>query len=170
MEIGPDYARLMARYAAWQNAALIGAAETLAPDALTLDRGAFFGSIFATLNHLLWGDRIWMARFSGSPMPNRGSIAESVAEEPDWRRFVAARTDRDTMTVSWADGLEPGALNGDLTWHSGALDREVSKPRAMLVVHMFNHGTHHRGQVHAMLTAAGARTADTDLFVMPEIP
>ena len=67
----------------------------------------------------------------------------------------------------WAHGLDDVALAGDLTWYSGAAGREVSRPMAMLVTHFFNHGTHHRGQVHAMLTAAGMRTDDTDLFMMP---
>jgi uncharacterized damage-inducible protein DinB len=48
------------------------------------------------------------------------------------------------------------------------LKGEVRRPRALLIAHMFNHQTHHRGQVHAMLTAAGARPADTDLFMMPD--
>ena len=167
MDLNPDYAKLMARYAAWQNGALIAAATTLDDDARRADRGAFFGSIFGTLNHLLWGDRIWMSRFSDSPPPNAGSIAESVGEETDWEAYAAGRKARDAATLDWAEALEPVALAGDLTWFSGALGREVSRPKAALVIHMFNHGTHHRGQVHAMLTAAGAKTTDTDLFVMP---
>ena len=50
----------------------------------------------------------------------------------------------------------------------GMLGREVAKPKALCITHMFNHGTHHRGQIHAMLTAAGATPGDTDLFIMPE--
>ena len=57
---------------------------------------------------------------------------------------------------------------GDLSWFSGALQADVSKPMWMLVSHFFNHQTHHRGQVHAMLTSAGAKPDDTDLFIMPD--
>ena len=61
-------------------------------------------------------------------------------------------------------------LAEDLTWFSGAANREVRAPLRLLVTHFFNHQTHHRGQVHAMLTAAGQDTGDTDLFlVVPEI-
>jgi len=57
-------------------------------------------------------------------------------------------------------------LAEDLTWFSGAANREVRAPLRLLVTHFFNHQTHHRGQVHAMLTAAGQETGDTDLFLV----
>lgn len=69
---------------------------------------------------------------------------------------------------AWADRLGPAALRGDLAWHSGATGREVTKPIATCVAHMFNHQTHHRGQIHAMLTAAGMTPEATDLVFMPE--
>ena len=74
----------------------------------------------------------------------------------------------DTTIIGWAEKLDGQSLAGDLTWFSGAIKREVTKPTWQLLVHFFNHQTHHRGQVHAMLTAAGGRPHDTDLFVMPE--
>ncbi|MCC6778470.1 MAG: hypothetical protein IT537_17880 [Hyphomicrobiales bacterium] len=67
----------------------------------------------------------------------------------------------------WADGIEPSALDGDLTWFSSAIKAQISKPRRLLVTHMFNHQTHHGGQVHCMLTQAGGKPADTDLPFMP---
>ena len=65
--IDPTYCQMMARYNIWQNQSLIAAADTLSDDQRRLDRGAFFGSIFATLNHLLWADSMWMHRFQGDP-------------------------------------------------------------------------------------------------------
>ncbi|HAR51365.1 MAG TPA: damage-inducible protein DinB, partial [Roseovarius nubinhibens] len=59
-------------------------------------------------------------------------------------------------------------LASDLAWYSGTLGRDVTRALGLCVAHFFNHQTHHRGQIHAMLTAAGARPGDTDLFVMPE--
>ena len=61
-----------------------------------------------------------------------------------------------------------GWLAGDLTWYSGAAQRSLTGPRWKLVVHFFNHQTHHRGQIHAMLTQAGAKPGDTDLPLMSE--
>ena len=65
--------------------------------------------------------------------------------------------------------MEPDWPAGDLTWFTTAENREMSAPRALLITHMFNHQTHHRGQVHAMLTAAGAKPGDTDLALMPGV-
>ena len=165
--IDPAFAVTMARYNAWQNRSLYAAAATLDDDARRLDRGAFFRSIHGTLSHLAWGDTVWLARFTGAAPP-QVTIKESPGFVPDWAGLVALRDDLDRRIAAWASELTADGLSGDLRWFSGALGRDVAKPKAMLVVHMFNHQTHHRGQVHAMLTAAGARPADTDLFAMPE--
>lgn len=163
-----DYARIMARYGAWQNASLITAAASLDEEARAANRGAFFGSIALTLNHLLWGDRLWMSRFAGTPEPARPSIPESMHETGSWDEYVAARRSMDAATLDWTAGVHDAWFDGDLSWWSGAAGREVTKPKSVLIVHFFNHGTHHRGQVHAMLTAAGAIPDDTDLFLMPD--
>jgi uncharacterized damage-inducible protein DinB len=157
----------MARYNRWQNRSLIAAADTLDDAARKTDRGAWFGSIAATFSHLLWGDLVWMARFAGGPRPEVG-IAGSVALFPHWDAFKARREATDLRILDWAWALEPTDLAGDLVWHSAVAGGEVSRPRALCIAHFFNHQTHHRGQIHAMLTAAGARPGDTDLFVMPE--
>ncbi len=165
--ITADYTRTMARYSAWQNSAHIQAMATLSPAALTAPRGAFFETILATANHLLWGDTIWLHRFAGTPQPARGSIAESPEETPDFDAYRAARGVRDAEILDWTEALTDAGLSGTLSWHSGALGRQVEKQRAVCVAHFFNHQTHHRGQILAMLTAAGARPGDTDLFAMP---
>ena len=166
--ITPDYLRLMASYAHWQNENLIAAADTLDEAARQADRGAFFKSISATFNHILWADKGWMHRLAGTPAPITGSIRESVAEEGDWQTFRKARAVFDQVMIDWAAGLKADDLAGDLTWFSGAMGHDVTKPRSVLMVHMFNHGTHHRGQIHTMLTAAGARPGDTDIPFMPQ--
>ena len=165
--IDAAYARRMARYNRWQNENLYGTADRLSDEARRQERGAFFGSIHATLSHLLWGDGMWMSRFADVPRPS-GGIPESVSLYPDWDALKAERAKMDAIILAWADRLDDGWLAGDLTWFSGAVKREVSKPRWELVTHFFNHQTHHRGQVHAMLTAAGCKPGDTDLFIMPE--
>ncbi|MDF0602029.1 DinB family protein [Psychromarinibacter sp. C21-152] len=165
--ITADYARLMARYNRWQNGSLVAAADGLDDGARRADRGAFFGSIQATLNHVLWGDRIWMSRFADWEKP-AGGIAESPQITPDWESYKAARLRADADIVDWANGLTDADLAGDLSWYSGSLQADMVNPMALCVAHFFNHQTHHRGQVHAMLTAAGARPEATDLFIMPE--
>ena len=166
--IGPDHVQLMARYNRWQNENLYGAADGLSAQDRTADQGAFFGSIEATLNHVLWADRIWMSRFDGWPKPDKPNITESTREAGDWSRLKADRAAFDRDLIAWADGLCADDLAGDLTWFSGATGREWSQPLWLLITHLFNHQTHHRGQVHAMLTAKGARPQDTDIPFMPE--
>ena len=163
--ITPDYVRLMARYNQWQNDSLAQAADGLSDAARRAERGAFFGSIHGTFSHLLWGDRMWMSRFSDVAKPE-GGIAESPRMVADWAALKAQRAAMDLKVTAWAAGCDAEALQGELTWFSGAAGREISKPLGPLVIHFFNHQTHHRGQLHAMLTAAGAKPDDTDLFLM----
>ena len=169
MLITPDYCRLMARYNAWQNHGLRRLIEPASAEVLMQDRGAFFGSILGTLNHLVWADRVWLARFQGATLPP-GKIADSPHVRPTAAAWGAERVRTDARLTLWAGTLGADDLSGDLTWLSGAVGRAVSRQMDMLVVHMFNHQTHHRGQVHAMLTAAGLRPQDTDLFLMPSSP
>ena len=159
---------MMARYNAWQNRSLVTAADGLSDADRRADRGAFFGSIFATFNHLLWGDLMWMHRLAGWNRPAGASIKDTVRFTADWAAFKAARGDADARIKAWADGLDQMALEGDLAWFSGAIGADLHKPKWICVQGVFNHQTHHRGQIHAMLTAVGARPDDTDLFLMPE--
>jgi uncharacterized damage-inducible protein DinB len=161
------YLQRMSRYNRWQNENLYDVADRLSDAERRKDRGAFFGSIHNTLSHLLWADRIWMSRFAGWPKPD-GGIPQSVSLFPEWENLKTERNDSDARLIDWADTLDPMWIKGDMTWFSGAVNREVTKPRWQLVAHFFNHQTHHRGQVHAMLTQAGGKPHDTDLFVMPE--
>ncbi len=161
--ITPDYVRAMAGYNRWQNESIYGAADTLSDAERKQQRGAFFGSIHGTLNHLLWGDRMWMSRFAGTPKPSAPSIPASVAMHEAWADLVRERQAFDQVVQDWADGVAADWLRGDLTWFSGAAGREITRPKWLLVTHMFNHQTHHRGQVHCMLTQCGAKPGATDL-------
>jgi uncharacterized damage-inducible protein DinB len=161
------YVRAMAQYNRWQNDNLYGAAEGLGDAARKAPRGAFFGSIHATLNHLLWADQIWMSRFAGTPRPKVAGIPESVGMHEGWEGLKRERVAFDRVILDWAERLDPAWLEGDLVWVSGALGREVKRPKWLLVTHLFNHQTHHRGQVHCMLTQAGARPGTTDLPFRP---
>jgi uncharacterized damage-inducible protein DinB len=88
----------------------------------------------------------------------------------DFAALSAAREKSDADISRWAAKVDNAWLDEDLTWFSGAANREVRAPLRLLVTHFFNHQTHHRGQVHAMLTAAGQQTGDTDLFLLvPQI-
>ena len=166
--IDKGYVRSMARYNAWQNRQLTDALKDVSDADLRKDRGAFFGSIMGTLNHLLWGDTIWMSRFVASIQKPSGGVADSVAFTPTFAVWSADRFRMDGAIRMWADTMSSLELKGQLSWFSGALGRDVRKPVALCVTHMFNHQTHHRGQVHAMMTAMGVQAPVSDLFMMPE--
>ncbi|SEM92502.1 Uncharacterized damage-inducible protein DinB (forms a four-helix bundle) [Pseudorhodobacter antarcticus] len=162
-----EYAVAMARYNMWQNENLVEAAGGLDDGARQLARGAFFGSIEATFAHVLWGDQMWMHRFAATGLPAATTIPGSVDMGMGWDAFCAARVVFDGRILDWAHGVDAVWFDGDLTWYSGALGRDVTKPKGLLVLQLFNHQTHHRGQIHAMLTAAGAKPGDTDVPFMP---
>ena len=166
--ISAEYARVMARYNRWQNRSVFAAADSLGDAARRRDRGAFFGSVHTTLNHLLWADQMWMHRLAETPKPAAPTISASVDLHRDWPDLRVARQAFDETIVGWTSGLSDADLEGDLVFFSGVLQREASQPKWRCLAHMLNHQTHHRGQVHAMLTAAGAKTGDTDLFLMPD--
>jgi uncharacterized damage-inducible protein DinB len=161
------YVQRMARYNHWQNENVYGVADQLSDAERRQERGAFFGSIHKTLSHLLWADRIWMSRFSDVPRPP-GGIPESPSLYPDWETLKRERMAFDATIMRWTESLEPQWLEGDLTWYSGAAEREITRARWILMSHFFNHQTHHRGQVHCMLTQAGGKPHDTDLSILPD--
>ena len=164
--ITPAGVAMMAAYNTEMNQRIYAAAGRLSDAERKQDRGAFWHSIHGTLNHLLWGDRAWMARFAAWPTPAQ-PLAQSYSIEDDFASLAAARAEADAGIAAWAVAMDPAWLAGEQTWYSHAAQRDLTHPRARLVTHLFNHQTHHRGQVHALLTAAGEQTGDTDLpFVL----
>ncbi len=161
--ISPPYIQLMAAYSEWQNKSIYAAAETLTEAERRLDRGAFFGSIHATLNHVLWGDQLWLHRLAGTAKPSQPDIPSSIDLHQDWGLLKADRATTDTAMIEWSRRVTEKDVAGELEWYSGITRSEVRRPKWALVVQLFNHGTHHRGQVHAMLTEAGATPEDTDV-------
>lgn len=167
--LDPSYVRMMARYNAWQNANVFGASARLTDAQRKEDCGAFFRSIHATLNHILWADEMWMMRFGVAPPPAKLTIADGLTLFEDWDALTAERNRFDQIIQYWADRLEPSDLDGDLTWVPSTTGREMTRPRALVVTHIFNHQTHHRGQVHAMLTGFGINPGVTDLPFGPDL-
>ncbi|MFW2586769.1 DinB family protein [Sagittula sp. SSi028] len=164
----PDHVRTLARYNAWQNAQLIDIFATAGAGDLCADRGAFFGSILGTANHVLWADQMWMSRFA--------DVAPPSVPLPDSPRLTAnaegwggRRRDLDARILDWAAALTHSDLDRDLVWFSGSAQSDIRRAMAICVTHMFNHQTHHRGQIHAMLTSAGLAAPVSDLVFMPDL-
>ena len=165
--ISREYLIEMAAYNRWQNENLYRVATDLGDSARRMDRGSFFGSIHSTLNHILWADQFWMHRLIQAQPPSAASIADSLRQYDAWSDLAVARKTMDGGLEAWAKQVEPAWLSASLTYFSGAMGRELTKPHWLLATHVFNHQTHHRGQVHAMITAAGGKPTDTDLTFRP---
>ncbi|MEM7724442.1 MAG: DinB family protein [Pseudomonadota bacterium] len=159
----------MARYNAWQNHWMYKAVDGLSEADRMQDRGAFFGSIHSTLSHMYWGDLIWLSRFDGGEGPTVGG--REALDAYDWQTLWDARPKLDARIAGWAWMTDDSDFEGDLTFTPGSTGISKMLPKAMCVMQFFNHQTHHRGQVHAMLTSLGVKTEDTDIPYMPdEVP
>lgn len=166
--IDPAYVHMMARYNAWENKQLMDILNEMPVSELLLDRGAFFGSIMGTVNHLLWGDMLWLSRFDPTTPPPQCTPGDAITMYSTFAAWQAQRMSTDVLITRWADGVKPEALNGDMDWYSGAMKQDFSRPISTCIIHFFNHQTHHRGQVHAMLTATGQDAPVSDLIFMPK--
>jgi uncharacterized damage-inducible protein DinB len=169
-----DHHRLLARYNRWFNEALFDACEKLDDAARRQDRGAFFGSIHGTLNHILWGDVLWMRRFAavvplpdGSKMPTvpEGARHATIVHD-EWAQLREARSAFDEMIVQWLDGMPAEAPAASLDYVTTNGEKR-SLPLWLAVTHFFNHQTHHRGQVTTLLSQCGIDPGVTDLVAMP---
>ncbi|WP_348945682.1 DinB family protein [Chitinibacter sp. FCG-7] len=156
--------QLMAAYNQWQNQQVYAAAGQLSAAQLMADRGAFFGSVQATLDHILWGDLVWLARFTG------GALPASPAGELLYVHFAdlhAARIALDARLIDWAASLSADWLNEPVTWTSKMYGFTQTIPRWVQVQHLFNHQTHHRGQVGTLLKQFGLDVGVTDIPMLP---
>jgi uncharacterized damage-inducible protein DinB len=161
--ITPGYVQTMARYNTWQNENIYGCAARLDDENRKAHRGAFFGSIHATLNHILWADQMWLWRFGVNDRPAAQTIADGLNQFEDWTQLSLKRAAFDAHIEAWASKLTDQNLGGDLEWVSGGTGKDMKTPRWLAITHIFNHQTHHRGQVHTLLTGFGIKPGITDL-------
>jgi len=171
------YIQEMARYNCWQNNQLSKFLQKLSSEDLMRDRGAFFKSIMGTANHLVWGSWIWISRFDKGLTPD-SDISKSALLCSDFEDWLTLCTTIDNRIIQWAKTLisqhtsknkpvKDEIITGLFTWHSAAKNTKVTKPYAQCIVHMFNHQTHHRGQLHQMLTEVGFDAPVSDFVFLP---
>jgi uncharacterized damage-inducible protein DinB len=143
--------KLMAAYNSAANRRLYATCTLLDDTARQQNRGAFFRSIHGTLNHLMIGDLIWLARLEGGNAPSTGLDAELHSGFEDLAR---ARQALDRRIEAFFAALEVSALERKITYVNNE-GRHFTDPLSLLLPHFFNHQTHHRGQVHALLSRPG---------------
>ena len=165
---------LLAAYNQWMNSKVYEAASQLSEADLTKDRGAFFGSILGTLNHILVGDTVWLKRFATHPscvgslqeianLPDPTSLSQIMFD--DIGSLSEHRAWLDRQIISWIAELAESDLDVVLSYHN-TKGIPANKRYSSLVLHFFNHQTHHRGQITALLSQAGADVGVTDLLAL----
>ncbi len=168
--------RLQAQYNRWINRKVYQAAGRLDPAAIAEDRGAFFGSILRTLNHIMVGDLIWLRRFAAEHPARPPVVPGGDAGWPDadklnqvlYSDFEELRRKRDALDAvieDWVNGLSEADLDVDLEYRN-TQGVPARRSFGLLLVHLFNHQTHHRGQVTTLLTQAGQDVGATDLLLL----
>lgn len=159
------YARAMSSYNRWMNTRLYEACSTLDDADRKQDVGAFFGSIHGTLNHLLLADKIWMGRFGGTPFEFKTLRDELYA---DFSHLHSERALEDERIATWTESLASEDFDKELVYVSAVNAKMRKYPLWFAVAHFFNHQTHHRGQVTALLSQRGVDPGITDLIWLPE--
>jgi len=151
--------RRFARYNTLANQRLYDACSDLSDDELKADRKAFFGNILGTLNHLLTGDRIWLARLEGGEAPSTG-LGNVLFEE--FSALRDARQAEDQRLEALVANLTVTDLSRQIIYENNE-GRSFSDPVSLALPHLFNHQTHHRGQVHDMLSQIGPNPLVLDM-------
>ncbi|HEY9629063.1 MAG TPA: DinB family protein [Coleofasciculaceae cyanobacterium] len=160
-----NHYELMADYNHWMNQKLYAICADIPDDQRRKDVGAFFQSIHGTLNHLLFGDRIWMGRFVGQPFTAK--IGELLYA--DFAQLRQQQEISDRQIVEWSRQLSDEWLSQPFSYVSSAAQKTIELPAWILVSHMFNHQTHHRGQITTVLYQLGYDPGITDIPWLPEL-
>ena len=158
---------LLARYNQWATARLLDAVAALPDAEYRRDVGLFFRSIHGTLNHLLVGEHhLWFVRFAEGTSPKMALDAEL---ESDRARLDARLREGAARWAPLIASFAPGRWDGTLDYTT-MRGTAASLPFAATLAHVFNHGTHHRGQITAALTGLGQPSPELDLVYFLQNP
>ena len=159
------YYETMAEYNQWMNQKIYAICAEIPEEKRKENLGAFFKSIHGTLEHILYGDRAWMGRFSGQPFA--GKIGQEL-----YSNFDVLRQERELMDIQiieWSKTFSPEWLAQTFEYTSNVDGKTRALPTWILVTHMFNHQTHHRGQLTTLLSQLGYDPGITDLPWLPSL-
>ena len=168
--------RLMAQYNSWVNQHLYDLARSLSEEERRRDCGAFFGSIYGTLNHLLVGDRIWLGRFATCTSYTFPTLQQTdlllnctdLSQElyPDFEQLWQGRSKTDQAIEQWIEELTPEMLSASMHYRNVAGTTDRTHALWFAIAHFFNHQTHHRAQVTVLLQQMGKDYGITDFLMM----
>lgn len=165
---------LMAAYNEWMNTKLIEAVKNLPTEELSADKKAFFGSILGSLNHLVVADIIWLKRFATHPanfaalapiknLPPPKSLDQLIFT--DLQNLEERRKLLDKIVLAWAHTIAETDLDSILNY-TNTKGIVANKNFFSLLMHFFNHQTHHRGQLTTLLSQSGIDIGVTDLLAL----
>jgi uncharacterized damage-inducible protein DinB len=159
--------QMLARYNTIANERLYEACGRLNEEEYRRERAASFRSVHGTLNHILLGDRIWMARFTGTDYTTTPALGNELY--PDFPSLRAARVAEDARIEAFMGKATEDFLCQELRYVN-SVGEPHADPSGLLLAHLFNHQTHHRGQVHVMLSQAAVKPPALDMHraIRPE--
>jgi len=169
-----EYLQRLARYNQWMNNKLYEKTQLLTADEIAEDRGAFFGSILGTLNHIYVADLFWLRRFAGSSSCNQVLSGIAKLDKPknlrdilhnDIKVFAKKRQKLDELILTFSKSWDKAMLAEVINYRTMG-GQKYEQPLGTLLQQLFNHQTHHRGQVTTLLFQAGIDPEATDLLVM----
>lgn len=160
-----NYYELMASYNQWMNQKIFSICSEIPDDIRKKDLGAFFKSIHGTLNHILYGDRAWMGRFTNNPFQVKVIGQELFC---DFDELWDERAATDKAILEWSNDLSPEWLSSPFEFTSNVDAKTRTLPAWALVAHMFNHQTHHRGQLTTLMKQVGYDPGITDIPWLPD--
>jgi len=158
--------KLMSDYNQWMNQALFEVCEKIPDNKRKQDLGAFFKSIHSTLNHILWADEIWLGRFAGE-IPDLPAMGADIYS--DFNELQSARVQTDEKIQQWLAAIDENWLASDFSFTSVSDKKTRRAPGWLFVSHMFNHQTHHRGQITTLISQLGIEPPVTDIPWMPRV-
>lgn len=159
-----NYYSTMAQYNQWMNQKIYTICAEIPENKRKENLGAFFKSIHGTLNHLLYGDKAWMGRFLEQPFYVANMGHDMYA---DFDRLRQEREVTDKHIIDWTKNLAPEWLEKPFEYKSNVDGKTRILPTWLLVTHLFNHQTHHRGQLTTLLSQLGYDPGITDLPWLP---
>lgn len=154
-----SYFQYLVAYNHWANDTLYAACAQLTEDERQQPRAVYFGSIHKTLNHILVGDILWRTRFEGAPV----TIPLEEVLHTDFETLRSARRVEDDALSAMVAGLDDTRIGGVLAYKTST-GHPSEAPIHIALGHLFNHQTHHRGQVHTCLSQT--RVAPPSLDIM----
>lgn len=157
-----EYFRTLGRYNRWANQRLYASCARLSEAEYLKKRPAFFGSIHATLNHILVGDRLWLGRLTGHLATHIKSLDQILY--PEFAGLRVAREAEDAAIINYLDGLDEPTLNSTLRYKSME-GESLALPVRQVIGHLINHQTHHRGHAHGLLSQTNVEPPPLDLLL-----